>query len=208
MINYKTEQEIFWADNFGNDYIERNRSKNLFASNLNIFSDIFKKTCNITTIIELGANIGMNIQAINYLLPNSKTSAVEINKKAFNELQNVCTDKAVLASILDINTNEYPKYDFVFTKTVLIHINPDELSNIYEVMYNLSNKYICIAEYYNPTPMTITYRGETDKLFKRDFAGELLAKYPNLKLVDYGFKYKRDNNFAQDDITWFLLEKI
>jgi spore coat polysaccharide biosynthesis protein SpsF len=25
--------------------------------------------------------------------------------------------------------------------------------------------------------------------------------------VDYGFAYRRDPNFPQDDITWFLLEK-
>ena len=55
--------------------------------------------------------------------------------------------------------------------------------------------------------MTVTYRGEKNKLFKRDFAGELMDQYPDLKLIGYGFKYKRDNNFPQDDMTWFLLEK-
>jgi hypothetical protein len=44
-------------------------------------------------------------------------------------------------------------------------------------------------------------------LFKRDFAGEMLERYPDLELIDYGFVYKRDNNFPQDDITWFLLKK-
>jgi len=34
-----------------------------------------------------------------------------------------------------------------------------------------------------------------------------LDKYPDLKLVDYGFSYHRDNNFKQDDVSWFLLEK-
>ncbi|NDB35890.1 MAG: pseudaminic acid biosynthesis-associated methylase, partial [Flavobacteriia bacterium] len=42
---------------------------------------------------------------------------------------------------------------------------------------------------------------------KRDFAGELLDTFPDLRLVDYGFAYKRDTSFPQDDITWFLLEK-
>jgi spore coat polysaccharide biosynthesis protein SpsF len=53
----------------------------------------------------------------------------------------------------------------------------------------------------------INYRGHKDRLFKRDFAGELMDKYPDLKLVDYGFVWRRDNNFPQDDGTWFLLEK-
>jgi spore coat polysaccharide biosynthesis protein SpsF len=44
-------------------------------------------------------------------------------------------------------------------------------------------------------------------LFKRDFAGEMLDKYADLKLCDYGFVYHREK-FSQDDISWFLLEKI
>ena len=64
-----------------------------------------------------------------------------------------------------------------------------------------------ICEYYNPSPTTIAYRGHSDRLFKRDFAGEMLEKFSDLKLVDYGFSYHRDNSFPQDDITWFLLQK-
>jgi spore coat polysaccharide biosynthesis protein SpsF len=35
----------------------------------------------------------------------------------------------------------------------------------------------------------------------------MLEKYPDLKLIDYGFCYKRDPAFPQDDVTWFLLGK-
>ncbi|MGE5403941.1 MAG: pseudaminic acid biosynthesis-associated methylase, partial [Candidatus Saccharibacteria bacterium] len=66
---------------------------------------------------------------------------------------------------------------------------------------------IIVAEYYNPTPVEIQYRGHANKLFKRDFAGEMMDKYTDLKLVKYGFAYHRDPNFPQDDITWMLLEK-
>jgi len=207
MKTYKTEQESFWAGSFGDDYISRNESKKLLAGNLNMFTEIFNKTINVNSVLELGANIGMNILAINNLLPDSKTSAIEINSKAFEQLKTVCTGEAYLSSILDIDFKKHDQYDFVFTKGVLIHINPDELSSVYEAMYKLSKEYICVAEYYNPSPVAIEYRGERNKLFKRDFAGDLLDKYNDLKLVDYGFKYKRDNNYPQDDITWFLLKK-
>ena len=82
------------------------------------------------------------------------------------------------------------------------------LSLVYEKLYTASNKYILICEYYNPSPVNVSYRGHSDRLFKRDFAGEMLEKYIDLKLVDYGFCYKRDKAFPQDDITWFLLEKV
>lgn len=207
MNKHRTEQEIFWAGRFGDGYIFRNNSKELFAADLNLFDEILCRTKNVKTIMELGANIGMSILALNNLLPNSKTSAVEINPKAFKQLKNACTGEAYLSSISDMDAKIKKQYDFVFTRGVLIHINPDELQKVYEVMYKLSKKYICIAEYYNPSPITLKYGSEKNKLFKRDFAGELLDKYKDLELVGYGFKYRRDNTYPQDDITWFLLKK-
>ncbi len=90
---------------------------------------------------------------------------------------------------------------------MLIHINPDELENVYDKLYQSSNRYICMAEYYNPTPVMVPYRGNENKLFKRDFAGEFMERFQDVKLLDYGFKYHGDSQFPQDDATWFLMEK-
>ena len=78
---------------------------------------------------------------------------------------------------------------------------------VYDRMYAASNRLIAVIEYYNPSPVEIPYRGHQDRLFKRDFAGDLLDRFPDLLLVDYGFQYHRDPNFPVDDLTWFLLEK-
>ena len=67
---------------------------------------------------------------------------------------------------------------------------------------------LCIVEYYNPTPVSVAYRGHGDKLFKRDFAGEILDRFKDVSLVDYGFSYHRDNVFPSGDYNWFLLEKV
>jgi hypothetical protein len=53
----------------------------------------------------------------------------------------------------------------------------------------------------------VNHRGKNDRLFKRDFAGEILENHSEMILIDYGFVYRRDPVFPQDDITWFLLEK-
>ncbi len=74
-------------------------------------------------------------------------------------------------------------------------------------MFASASRYILVAEYYNPQPTEIAYRGHSGRLFKRDFAGELMDRFPDLSLVDYGFVYRRDANFPQDDLTWFLMEK-
>ena len=76
------------------------------------------------------------------------------------------------------------------------------------MIYNLSSKYILICEYYNPKPVKIKYRDFENKLFKRDFAGDLMSEYKNLKLIDYGFVYHNDPKFPQDDLTWFLMKKL
>ena len=108
-------------------------------------------------------------------------------------------------SILDFTPKR--QYDLVLSKGVLIHINPEELGAVYDKLISSTGRYLMVAEYYNPAPLSIPYRGHTDRLFKRDFAGEIMDRYPQLILIDYGFAYRRDPNFPQDDITWFLMEK-
>lgn len=78
---------------------------------------------------------------------------------------------------------------------------------VYEKLYNAFSKYILISVYYNFTPISISYRGHEDRLFKIGFAGDIMEKYLDLKTVDYGFAYKGNPTFPQDDIIWFLLEK-
>jgi len=205
MDNYKTDQEAFWAGNFGDEYVSRNKSTQLLASNMVFFSKILSSTSEVKSLIEFGANIGMNLHAIRTLLPDIELSAIEINHDAASELEKLDPISVYPQSIFDFSPEK--TWDMVLIKGVLIHINPDHLREVYELLYRSSNRYICVAEYYNPSPVEVKYRGHSDKLFKRDFAGEILDKYSELRLVDYGFVYHRDPYFPQDDITWFLLEK-
>lgn len=41
-MTFKTEQESFWAGEFGNEYIGRNEGDQLLASNLYFFSNALK----------------------------------------------------------------------------------------------------------------------------------------------------------------------
>jgi len=202
----KTEQEKFWAGKFGDDYVERGNRSHSLSNNISLFSKILSRTKSIESVIEFGANIGLNLIAIKQLLHNVELSAIEINKKSVQELELLEGLKVYHQSILDFVV-DYQR-DFVFTRGVLIHINPNKLSFVYDLLYKTSKHYICVAEYYNPTPVKVDYRGHKNKLFKRDFAGEMLDRFKDLELLDYGFVYHRDNNFPQDDINWFLLEKV
>lgn len=206
---FLTEQEAFWAGEFGNEYIARNsyEDRSIIAGNIALFSAVLRRCSGVKSVMEFGSNIGLNLAAIRTLLPGlEQVEAVEINHKAAEILRNAQKDVTVYEqSILDFVPKQ--PYDFVLIKGVLIHSNPDMLQQIYEVLQRSAGKYLCICEYYNPSPVEIPYRGNTGKLFKRDFAGEFLDLYPEFSLVDYGFTYHRDNQFPQDDITWFLLQR-
>lgn len=203
---FKTEQENFWAESFGNEYIDRNQGTQLLASNLNFFTKALERAGKINSCLEFGANIGMNLKALKLLYPSIFLNGIEINKQAAKELSQVIGENNVInSSIFDFNVNQ--KSDISLIKGVLIHINPDMLDVVYQKLYDASSSYILIAEYYNPTPVAIAYRGHQDKLFKRDFAGEFLKKFSDTILIDYGFSYRNDPAFPQDDITWFLIKK-
>tara|TARA_A100000164_G_C21565529_1_gene611525 strand:- start:64 stop:684 length:621 start_codon:yes stop_codon:yes gene_type:complete len=205
-MNYLTDQEEFWAGNFGDGYIERNKSKELLASNLNFFSKALKNANKPKSCIEFGSNVGMNLKALKLLYPEILLKGIEINVKACKELENIIGKENVFnKSIFDIDNIE--KSDLSLIKGVLIHINPEKLQEVYQKIYDACSRYILIAEYYNPNPITINYRGHENRLFKRDFAGEFLDKFNDVSLVDYGFSYRRDRSFPQDDITWFLIKK-
>ena len=203
----KTIQEEFWAGEFGDDYIARNKSDALLAANLALFSDIMRVTGPISSVLELGCNVGMNLKALDLLDSKLLKAGFDINESAISQLKSEKPNFDVkTGSIIEDLATE--AVDLTFTKGVLIHINPDYLEAVYANLYEKSNKYICVIEYYNPSPVSITYRGHDDRLFKRDFCGDLLNKYSDLELVDYGFYYRRDPVFQQDDMTWFLMKKV
>lgn len=205
-MTYKTEQEAFWAGEFGTDYIARNQGDALLASNLDFFSKALRATRHVKSCIEFGANIGMNLKAIQLLYPHIEASGIEINADAAKQLATViASDRVHHTSILDFKNSA--QYDLTLIKGVLIHINPDELTSVYDKLVSSCSRYLLVAEYYNPSPVSIPYRGHTDRLFKRDFAGEIMDRHPEFQLIDYGFSYRRDPTFPQDDITWFLMEK-
>lgn len=204
--DYTTPQEGFWAGQFGSEYIGRNDSDRLLASNLNFFAKALKQAGRVSSCTEFGANIGMNLKALQLLYPGIELRGIEINPDAAKQLGGeIGRENVYEGSIFDYPITE--NVDITLIKGVLIHINPDMLPVVYDKLYSASKRFILVCEYYNPSPVAVSYRGHTDRLFKRDFAGEMMDKYPDLSLVDYGFAYRRDPAFPQDDITWFLMEK-
>ena len=202
---FTTEQEAFWAGTFGDDYRERNKGERIVVSNIILFGKILRSAPGITSLVELGCNIGLNLKALQAINPAFDLRGYEINPTTAEIARDLGIAEIVEGTVLDPLSDE-KQFDVAFTKGVLIHIDPEERHRVYENLYRLSKRYIVLCEYYNPTPVSVPYRGHENRLFKRDFAGEMIDRY-GLKLIDYGFTYHRDNHFPKDDSTWFLLEK-
>lgn len=206
-MTYQTEQEKFWAGEFGDAYTDRRDDLRRIGIRTSLFSRILNRTKNVASVLEFGANTGHNLRGIRNLIPNCKLSGIEINPTAVEVLKTIPDVNVHPGSIFEYNKEQLGSHDLTYTSGVLIHINPEMLDLVYSLLYECSNKYIMVNEYYNPAPVEVSYRGHAERLFKRDFAGDIMKKYPDLELIDYGFLYRHDNNFPADDTTWFLMEK-
>lgn len=203
---YTTEQEAFWAGDFGDEYVARSSDDRMLAPILGFFANALRNAQPPASCIEFGANVGMNLRALRLLYPDQEQHAIEINPEAARALGAILPAENVhAASILDFAPQR--TWDLALIKGVLIHIDPASLPRVYDALHRAAGRYLLIGEYYNPTPVAIPYRGHADRLFKRDFCGEILDRHADLELIDYGFAYRRDPKFPQDDITWFLMEK-
>ena len=199
------EQQKFWANQYAASYIKKN-SKFDYGKAIECWRTMLMKASNIASILECGCNIGRNLQSLKMMLPQSQRSVIEISTQAFEYVvKNQDLTQAYNGSIEDSNLKG--NFDLVFTMGVLIHIHPDNLLINMKKIYDYSNKYILIGEYFNRTPTMIEYQGEENKLFKQDF-GKLFLENFNANLIDYGFLWGHlydDAGF--DDITWWLFEK-
>jgi pseudaminic acid biosynthesis-associated methylase len=205
--NTLNQQEQFWAKTYASDYIKKNSSFDL-KKGIEAWNKMSLQIPNIKNILECGCNIGKNLNCLNRVYPQAKKSIIEISKPAYDHvLKTYNVKNAYNGSIISSNFS-LNSFDLVFTMGVLIHISPKNLIANMKKMFDYSNKYILIGEYFNRQPTTIIYQGLSNKLFKCDF-GKIFINNFNVKLIDYGFLWGHlYDNAGFDDITWWLFEKI
>ena len=204
-----TPQVDFWRGDFGNAYIDRNdASAEQMRARVALWSNILGHTLVAPpkSILEVGANLGINLRALR-VLTGAQLHALEPNDKARNILVEdgiVAKEdlRGGMASSIDFPNNAV---DFAFTSGVLIHIHPDHLASSLAEIYRCSSRWIACIEYFSDKPEMIPYRGHDDRLFKRDFGGVWLDSFPDLRVVAYGFAWKRVTGL--DNLTWWLFQK-
>lgn len=205
-----SEATDFWRGEFGDNYSERCSGETLIKNNEALFRKALLPMFYTTPmrIIEFGANIGLNIHALRRIAPFStcEFSAVEPNEKAADELRKIEGVNVYQTSMQDADEPWGGGYDLAISKGVCIHVIPGDLPAAYAALYRASRRYILLVEYFSPSPREIIYRGETGRLWARDFCGEMMDAHPDLRRVAYGFVDRRDPH-PQDSVNWYLLER-
>lgn len=202
------KQLSFWRGQFGDGYLNRNiADEPALNAREHMWRTILGAAKEVPqSILEVGANIGLNLRAL-ARLTTAELHAVEPHTEARARLAQ--SGALPSARIHNASADALPfdarSIDLVFTSGVLIHIAPENLLAACTEINRVSGSYIACAEYFNPTPVELNYRGHEGVLFKRDFGAFWLDNFPGLELVGYGFFWKRATGL--DDLTWWLFRK-
>ncbi len=198
-----------WRGSFGDAYVDRNRADpDVMQARSAMWRRILAPIADASpqSILEVGANIGLNMRALRELT-RAELYAVEPNDRAREVLVNegiVPANRAInaVANALPLEDNAV---DLGFTCGVLIHVPPKNLLPSCREIHRVSRRFVACIEYFSVQPEEIEYRGQKSMLFKRDFGAFWLDNFPDLRLVDYGFFWRRATGL--DNLTWWLFKK-
>lgn len=200
-------QDTFWSSEYAQDYAAKNTGFDNQLGKEGWQKMLAKARFHAKTYLEIGCNIGRNLDQLSLVDPGLKPSVVEISNEALSFVKSRHKLESYFAGPVQEAEFAPDSFELVFTSGVLIHVSPDDLSAVMAKMYEWSSRYILIAEYFNRTPISIDYQGRPNLLFKRDFGGMFMDQH-SVSLVDYGFLWGRIyDNAGFDDITWWLFEK-
>jgi len=198
-----------WSGEFGDRYTERNAaSTDAVRGRTRVWAEVFRHIVGDmpASALEVGPNVGLNLRGIQALAPMDLWG-IEPNPAARERL--VADGVLPADRVIEGFGHEIPMADrsveLAFTSGVLIHVDPSLLERTMREIHRVSSKYVFCSEYFSPKVETISYRGETDLLFKNDFGSLYLDLFPDLRLVDYGFFWRRTT--VMDDCTWWLFRK-
>lgn len=193
--------ESLWAGSFGDDYIERN------AGAYEARGAFWNPLCDrleLGSALEVGCNIGGNLQWLAPRLPVGRTIGVDISPKAIEVLHQRVPGAGGLWS----PGRELPfrdrHFELVFTMGVLIHQPESTLPLVMAEMARCSSRYVLMGEYYAAQTEEVSYRGNEGALFRRDYGGIFHELFPEHRLAEQGHL---DVDEGFDDVTWWLFER-
>lgn len=193
--------EKLWGGEFGNAYVDRNQTA---SEGREAFWGSLLTEFPAKRVLEVGCNIGGNLQWIAKHVTPHDVFGIDVNDKALEPARrSVANVNPLSASARDLPFRD-GWFDLVFTMGVLIHQPPQTLPRVMTEIVRTSRRWVLCAEYFAPDPTEISYHGERGALFKRDFGGDYLAMFPELSLRKKGLLTREE---GWDDVTYWVFEK-
>lgn len=194
--------EELWAGQFGDAYVDRNihavRGREVFWNGL-------LESYPVGNVLEVGCNVGANLEWICKVLPPRRVYGVDINHKALEILrERISQANAVWAAAKELPFRD-KWFDLVFTAGVLIHQPEGALHLVMSEALRCSRRYVLCMEYFAEETVEVPYRGQERALFKRDYGRMYMEAFPELKLLEQGM-LTRDQGW--DDVKFWMLEKV
>lgn len=193
----QSDTEAFWANDFGNKYLDRNRVNwHMRVPFWGRMADMFPDA---NSALEVGCNAGWNLRALQVCRPKWRLVGIDINERAVEEAQAA----GVLARVgsAELSAQDYAGHsDIVFTAGLLIHIAPEQLPYVMRNIVLAARHAVVAVEYESAQEEEVEYRGHAGKLWKRDFGA--LYQELGMKLA-----YKAPAGLGFDDCTAWVLTK-
>src|SRR4030095_14802821 len=155
-------------------------------------------------VLEVGCNLGGNVQWLTPFLPPRETFGIDVNLRALFELRRTMPGVNVVCTQARALPFRDESFDTVFTIGVLIHQPPEPLPTVMAEIVRCSRRFVLCVEYFAPELTEVAYRGQTRALFKGDFGRIYRDLVPSLAIREQG-SLSRDQGW--DDVTYGLLEK-
>ena len=194
--------EQLWAGEFGNEYVDRNIDA---YDRRGEFWLPLMDELQPESVLEIGCNVGGNLQWISQKVKPARIVGVDVNAKALRLLeQRVPGIRPVHTPARELPVADR-SVDFVFTMGVLIHQPEETLAKVMSEMVRVSKKYVFCGEYYDHETVEVHYRGHDGALFRRDY-GALFEEYFPTELVPLRQGYLSPEQ-GWDRVTWWLFHR-
>jgi pseudaminic acid biosynthesis-associated methylase len=193
--------EGLWAGEFGSAYSERNADA---GQGREAFWNSLLSRYPIRRVLEVGCNVGANLQWIVPRVGPGDGYGIDVNEGALERLrERVPGVNAVMTTARELPFRER-WFDLSFTTGVLIHQPESTLPLVMAEIVRVSRRYVLCGEYEAPETVEVQYRGVTGALFKRPYGRLYLQAFPDLELVDEGILGPDE---GWDNVTWWLFER-
>lgn len=200
-VSEASRLEGLWAGDFGDAYSDRNAAA---GAGRQPFWEMLLQKYPVRRVLEVGCNMGANLQWVEPLVEPGGTFGIDVNYEALARLH----ERLPRVNAITALARELPYrdrwFDLSFTTGVLIHQPDATLPLVMAEVVRASRRYVLCGEYYAEETTEISYRGESGILFKRAYGRLYLELFPELRLIDQGFLGQAE---GWDDVTWWLFEK-